>query len=145
MVFVKTINCWAEMQPYGIIPLTTEPDGLQYRTVCDVTARGKQLIEKALGVVEIQLEMNWDYGTNDEPHIGSIMVCPTMLPIFGVYALFDDGCHEVWLTKKHGLVGIQQGDSQDVIANINLWYGNDLDCRFFHPGTNCNWNPSTIS
>jgi hypothetical protein len=142
---VKTINCWAEMKPYGILPLTTEPDGLQHRIVCDVTAQGKQLIEKALGVVEIQLATNWDYGTNDEPHAGSLMLSPAMLSILGVYALLDDGCHEVWMTKSQGLVGIQQGDSQDVIANINLWYGDDLAYRFFHPGTSCNWNPSVIS
>lgn len=96
---MKTIDCWAGMQPYGIVPLTSEPDGLKYRIVCDVTAKGKQLIEKALGVAEVQLEMNWDYGTNDEPHVGCLLLSPEILSILGVYALLDDGCHEVWMTE----------------------------------------------
>jgi len=58
---VKTIDSWAGMQPYGIVPLTSEPDGLKYRIVCDVTAKGKLLVEKTLGIAEIRLEKSWDY------------------------------------------------------------------------------------
>ena len=142
---MKTIDCWAGMQPYGIVPLTSEPDGLKYRIVCDVTAKGKQLVEKALGVTEVQLETNWDYGTNDEPHVGCLMLGPEILSILGVYALLDDGCHEVWMTKSYGLVGIQQGDSQQSVASLQLRYGNDLVHRFIYPETICNWNPCVLS
>ena len=142
---MKTIDCWAGMQPYGIVPLTSEPDGLKYRIVCDVTAKGKQLIEKALGVTEVQLETNWDYGTNDEPHVGCLMLSPEILSILGVYALLDDGCHEVWMTKSHGLVGIQQGDSQQSLESLQRWYGDDLVQRFIYPETICIWNPCVLS
>ena len=142
---MKTIDCWAGMQPYGIVPLTSEPDGLKYRIVCDVTAKGKQLVEKALGVTKVQLETNWDYGTNDEPHVGCLMLGPEILSILGVYALLDDGCHEVWMTKSYGLVGIQQGDSQQSVASLQLRYGNDLVHRFIYPETICNWNPCVLS
>ncbi len=133
------------MQPYGVVPLTSEPDGLKYRIVCDVTAKGKQLVEKALGVVEIQLETNWDYGTNDEPHVGCVLLSPELLSIIGVYALLDDGCHEVWATKSFGLVGIQQSDSQQTVDNLQLYYGSELIQRFSCPDTIGNWNPCFLS
>ena len=142
---VKTIDCWAGMQPYGIVPLTSEPDGLKYRIVCDVTEKGKRLLEKALGMAEAQLEMNWDYGTNEEQHVGSVMLSPEILVIIGVYALLDDGCHEVWTTKSYGLVGIQQGDSQQAVDNLQLYYGHDLVQRFFCPDTLGNRNACFLS
>jgi hypothetical protein len=132
------------MQPYGIMPLTIEPDGLQYRVACDLTIKGKQLIEKALGVVEIQLEENWDYGTNAEPHLGSIMLSPAMLLILGVFALFDDGCHEVWATKNQGLIGLQQGDPQDLVESLRLLYGKELAQQFVYP-TAGNWNRNAMA
>jgi hypothetical protein len=142
---VRTIDCWAGMQPYGIVPLTSEPDGLKYRIVCDVTAKGKQLVEKALGVIEIQLEPNWDYGTNDEPHIGCVLLSPELLSIIGVYALLDDGCHEVWMTKSYGLVGIQHGDSQQTVESLQWRYANDLVQRFIYPETSGSLNPCFLA
>ena len=136
---MKRIACLAEMAPYGIVPLTNEPDGLQYRIVCDVTAKGKQLVERALGLAEIQFQPNWDYGTNDEPHIGSMLLLPEVLPILGVYALLDDGCHEVWTTRNNGLVGIEQGDSQELVHDLQTCYGYDVVYRFAHPITTGNW------
>ncbi len=141
---MKTIDSWDEMPRYGVVPLTTEPGGLQYRIVCDVTARGKDLIEKTLGIAGLQLEMNWDYGTNDEPHIGSIMLGPEILSMIGVYALFDDGCHEVWMTKTYGLVGIQHGDSQEVINGLDLLYRADRVYCFVYLDTAANLNPSIL-
>jgi hypothetical protein len=137
---VKIIACLAEMASYGIVPLTNEPDGLQYRMVCDLTAKGKQLVEQALGLAEIQLQPSWDYGTNDEPHIGSMLLIPEILPILGVYALLDDGCHEVWTTRNNGLVGIQQGDSQELVQNLQSFYEFDVLHRFIYPVTIGNWN-----
>jgi hypothetical protein len=141
---VKTIACLAEMAPYGIVPLTDEPDGLRYRVVCDLTAKGKQLVERALGLSAIQLQPNWDYGTDDEPHVGSMLLSPEIAPILGVYALLDDGCYEVWTTKRNGSVGIEQGDGQEVVQNLQLGYGHDVVHRFIYPLTIGNWNRSAI-
>lgn len=142
---MKTIESWAGMHPYGIVPLTAEVDGLKYRVVCDVTERGKQLLEKSLGIIDIQLGQNWDFGTNEEPHIGCVMLFPEILLMIGVYALFDDGCHEVWTTRNLGLVGIQQGDSQQAIENLQLYYGNELIQRYTCQDTIGNRNPCFLS
>ena len=44
---MKTIHCWNDLSAYGIELLTGEACGLSYRLLCDVTAAGKKLIEKA--------------------------------------------------------------------------------------------------
>lgn len=132
---MKTISGWDEMERYGIVPLTPEPDGLKYRIVCDVTAKGKRLIEKALGVAAIQLEAKWDYGTNDEPHVGAALLGPEILSMIGVYALLEDGCREVWTTKRLGLIGIQHGDSLQTVESMQFYYGSELVECFSDPTT----------
>ena len=128
---MKLINDWDNLRAYGIFTLTTEPDGLRYRIVCDVTEKGKRLIERALGVIEARLDKNWDYGTNEEPHVGCIMLTPEILATIGIYALLEDGCHEVWTTRSHGLIGIQHGDSNQIVEQLQQCFGFDVVARFY--------------
>jgi glycyl-tRNA synthetase beta chain len=44
---MKSIRSWEDLSVYGIVPLTGEACGLSYRILCDVTAAGKKIIEKA--------------------------------------------------------------------------------------------------
>lgn len=138
---MKTIRSWDEMSCYGIVPLTTEADGLKYRIVCDVTAKGKELVERTLGIVGLDLERNWDYGTNDEPHVGCIMLGPEILTMIGIYALLDDDCHEVWITRSCELFGIQSGDPQCIIDDLQIRYGNELAHRVVYPEVVGYWSP----
>ena len=39
---MKSIRCWDDLSPFGIVPLTGEACGLSYRILCDVTAAGKE-------------------------------------------------------------------------------------------------------
>jgi hypothetical protein len=98
-VAMKTIGCWDDMSTYGVVPLTGEACGLMYRILCDVTAQGKRILEKALNVVELRLQENWNRGTADNAHVGSVMLAREVLPFIGVFALLEHGCPEVWLTK----------------------------------------------
>ena len=34
---MKSINCWNDLEPFGLIVLTGEACGLSYRLLCDVT------------------------------------------------------------------------------------------------------------
>jgi hypothetical protein len=52
---MKSIRCWDDLSRYGILPLTGEACGLSYRLLCDVTAAGKRIIEKALDVANLGL------------------------------------------------------------------------------------------
>ena len=80
---MKTIGSWNDLRAHGIEVLTGEACGLSYRILCDVTARGKATIEKALGVRELRLPEGWNRGEEGDPHVGSILLAPELLPLLG--------------------------------------------------------------
>ena len=132
---MKTIRCWDDLSSHGIIPLTGEACGLSYRILCDVTARGKKTLEKALSIAQLGLQENWNHGADDDPHVGSIMLAPDLLPFIGVFALLEAGCREVWLTKGRTVVGIEAEDSPDCVESFKRIHANDLVRRFGYAGT----------
>ena len=86
---MKSIHCWDDIRPFGVVPLTGEACGLSYRILCDVTARGKRTLEKALGIAQLGPHENWNHGNADDPHVGSVMLAPDLLPFIGVFALLS--------------------------------------------------------
>jgi len=132
---MKTINCWDDLSRYGIVPLTGEACGLMYRILCDVTAHGKSVLEKALGVAELRLSENWNGGSDDNPHVGSLMLAREVLPFVGVFALLESGCPEVWLTKAGGLIGIERADPPEEVERFKRFHADDLARRFAYSGT----------
>ena len=78
---MKTINCWDDLSQYGIVPLTGEACGLSYRILCDVTAAGKRIIEKALDVAQLGSAQNWNTGKAEDRHVGCIMLAPEILSL----------------------------------------------------------------
>jgi hypothetical protein len=132
---MKSIHSWDDLSPYGILPLTGEACGLMYRILCDVTARGKKTLEKALAVSELRLEENWNHGSDADPHVGSVMLAREVLPFVGVFALLEDGCVEVWLTKGNGLVGIEGTDKDQDVERFKRFHADDLVRRFAYAGT----------
>ena len=101
-----------------------------YRILCDVTAQGKKTLEKALAVTELRLQENWNRGTDDDLHVGSIMLAREVLPFIGVFALLEDGCSEVWLTKTNGLIGIERTDEAEDVQRFKRFHAADLGRRF---------------
>ena len=115
---MKSIRCWDDLSAHGIIPLTGEACGLSYRILCDVTAKGKKTLEKAMSIAQLGLHENWNHGSADDPHVGSVMLAPDLLPFIGVFALLEAGCREVWLTKGHTVIGIEADDSPDRVEVV---------------------------
>jgi hypothetical protein len=132
---MKSIRCWDDLSVHGIIPLTGEACGLSYRLLCDVTARGKKTLEKALSVAQLGLHENWNHGADDDPHVGSVMLAPDLLPFVGVFALLEAGCREVWLTKGHTVIGVEADDSAEEVELFQQFHANDLVRRFGYAGT----------
>jgi hypothetical protein len=132
---MKSIRNWDDLSAYGIVPLTGEAYGLMYRILCDVTARGKKTLEKAMSVAQLGLHENWNHGHADDPHVGSIMLAPELLPFIGVFALLEDGCQEVWLTKGQTVIGIEADDSPDRVESSRRIHADDLARRFGYSGT----------
>ena len=132
---MKSIGSWDDLSRYGIVPLTGEACGLMYRILCDVTARGKKTLEKALGVADMGLAENWNRGSDTDPHIGSVMLAREVLPFIGIFALLEAGCREVWLTKAGGLIGIDPSDSDEDVDRFKRFHADDLVRRFAYAGT----------
>jgi hypothetical protein len=132
---MKAIHCWNDLSSHGIVPLTGEACGLAYRMLCDVTAKGKRILEKAMGVAEIRLQESWNRGSDNDPHVGSVMLAFDVLPFFAVFALLESGCSEVWLTKGNGVVGMERSDTPEQVASFKRYHEKDLVRRFAYGGT----------
>ncbi len=132
---MKSIRCWDDLSAHGIEALTGEACGLSYRLLCDVTARGKKTLEKALSVAQLGLHENWNRGRAEDPHVGSIMLPPDLLPFIGVFALLEAGCREVWLTKGHTVIGLEAKDEPEQVEALKQFHGSDLARRFGYHGS----------
>ncbi len=99
-----------------------------YRILCDLTEKGKRIVERCLSV-QIQSE-NWNSGAKDDPHVASIMLTHEMLTPLAVFALLESGCREVWVTDR-AAIGIEGTDSDEQVARLKQVY--KLQRRFaFH-------------
>ncbi len=112
---MKTIARWSDLETLGINPLTGEACSLGYRILCDLTARGKAIVERCLSV-EIR-SGNWNSGSKDDPHVASIMLTVEMLQPLAVFALLESGCGEVWITDR-AVFGIEAGDSEEQVDTM---------------------------
>lgn len=142
---MKTVRRWDDLAEFGIVPLTGEACGLMYRILCDLTDRGKRIVEKSLSVAEIRLHDAWNRGTETEPHIGSIMVSPELMPFLGVFALLEAGCCEVWMTKSNTVIGIEKSDSRSDVDLFQQNHGHELARRFAYDGTRGDRNQHVMS
>ena len=68
-----------------------------------------------------------------------------ILPFIGVFALLEDGCPEVWLTKRNGLVGIERSDSDEEVKRFKRFRADDLVRRFAYSGTATDRNQHMMS
>ena len=132
---MKTISCWNHLSEFGIVPLTGESCGLGYRILCDVTAKGKIILEKCFGIPELTLAPNWNTGSKADPHVGSIMLAPELLVPIAVFALLEDGCKEVWKVESAATFGIQPSDSPDAPESVKKWLGTRGLRRLAYRGT----------
>ncbi len=142
---MKSIRCWDDLAGFGIIPLTGEACGLSYRILCDVTAAGKKVLERALDVAQLGLRENWNHGSADAPHIGSVMLAPEFLAFLGVFALLESGCREVWLTKTREVIGIEADDQPERVYALKCGCSDDVVRRFAYAGTAGDRNQHVMS
>jgi hypothetical protein len=112
---MKTISRWSDLEPFGFDPLTGEACALGYRILCDLTQKGKQIVERCLSV-EIRSE-NWNCGSKESPHVASVMLTEDMIVPLGVFALLEAGYPEVWVTD-HTVIGIEPDDSSEDVERM---------------------------
>lgn len=132
---MKTIACWNDLRPYGIDVLTGEACGLSYRFLCDVTERGRKILERWLSVPELHLSEAWNRGEISDPHVGSILLTPEMLPGLAVFALLETGCTECWVLKNGSVLGVESNDPPEQIAASRRMCADNLARVFGSRGT----------
>lgn len=132
---MKTITRWNDLAAYGIDALTGEACGLSYRLLCDVTATGRAILEKLLSVPPLTLHPNWNRGSPDDPHIGSILLPPDFWVPLGIFALLESGCAEVWCAENRSLLGIEPTDASELIEAHRVLLGGTPVRRFAYRGT----------
>lgn len=131
---MKSINCWNDLEPFGIVLLTGEACGLSYRLLCDVTAQGKKVLEKCFGTPNLNLPERWNRGSEQDPHVGCIMLTREMLQPLAVFALLESGCKEVYLVKD-SVHGVEETDPPTAIENVKRWSNVDYARRLAYAGT----------
>jgi hypothetical protein len=130
---MKIVAKWDDLIPYGIDPLTGEACGLGYRILCDLTDQGRLILEKCLGAATVVPHLQWNPGTKEAPHTGSIMLAPEMFPAVAVFALLESGCKEVWRTKDGVHLGIEESDPAEELEAFKTLHGPMR--RFAYRGT----------
>src|SRR5690606_31043429 len=99
------------LEAYGIVLLTGESDAHMYRILCDITARGKRIIERTLGI-EIKPAENWNGGSKSDPHVGSFLLPYEFVAPLAVFCLLSDpSVNEVWLLKNGQALGFGAEDT----------------------------------
>lgn len=142
---MKSITSVSDLEAYGIEPLTGEACGLSYRILCDVTERGRKVLAKALGIPNLTLPAAWNRGTAADPHVGSIMLAPELVTFIGVFALLESGCTQVWVVRDGGIIGIETGDSANLIDANRLLVGDRLTRSLSYRGTAGDRNEHVMS
>ena len=142
---MKTIASWNDLRPYGIDLLTGEACGLMYRYLCDVTERGRKILERWLSVPELRLSEAWNRGEVSDPHVGSILLAPEMLSGIAVFALLESGCTECWMYKNGSVVGVELTDTPERIELARRMCPEGLARRFAYRGTAGDRNVHVIS
>lgn len=127
---MKTISGIKGLEEYGIVPLTGESDAHMYRILCDVTRKGKAIIDRTMGV-DIKFADPWNTGTKAYPHIGSLLLPFEFVPSLAVFCLLSDtDVTEVWLLKNGTAVGLGVEDV-DQREEARKFYEKDLAKVFY--------------
>lgn len=141
---MKTVASWGEMSAFGIIPLTGEACGLVYRILFDVTEKGRKIVGTCLGIPDINLPEPWNRGTNEDPHVGCIMLAPEMRVPLAIFSLLESGCKEVYLMDDV-VVGFEESDPPDAPETMRRVYNVEYTRRFGYWGTAGDRNVHLVS
>lgn len=114
---MRHVRSWNDLAPYGIIPLTGEACGLMFRILFDLTERGRRIVGRCFGIPKMTLGEQWNGGSEDDPHVGSIMLSQDMLVPIAIFAMLDTGCTEVWLFDGY-VMGIEKDNPIESLREI---------------------------
>ncbi len=111
---MRTITRWSDLQPYGIETLTGEACAFGTRLLCDVSAKGANLVRELFGLPpDAALNPRYNTRVGHDPSVASIMLGRDSLPDLAVFCLLYDGAEVVVLQTDGDIVGFYPGDRDD--------------------------------
>lgn len=118
---IDVIHNWNDLEKFGVIMLTGESCGYAMRLLCDLTEKGKLLIEKFLGgTVSIKPDSNWNGGKKDDPHVGSVLLSRDVFSDLAAFALLQT-YPNAWVCKRDGGFYAGMGEVPRNYADLR-WY-----------------------
>ena len=112
---MKTIDCWRELEPYGVVFLTGEKGAYMMRLLFDCTEKGRKILGKMFGIADLKLAEAWNNGSKEDPHVGSILLSTHMLIPVAVFALLEVLPHR-GIYANGSVLGVEPTDSPERIA-----------------------------
>lgn len=112
-----SVRCWDDLRAFGIEALTGEACSLAMRLLCDVTERGKGIVESFLGRrIALESGSNWNGGSKDDPHVASILLPRSILEDLGAFAL----CHTA--EPHEGVARLDSGVVVRFTGKLRPWH-----------------------
>lgn len=106
---MKSIRCWRDLEDYGIRLLTGEACRVGMRYLCDLTPKGKLIVEDLLGLpINTVMAQSW----NRSGAVASVMLPYDMLTDLAAWALLSHG-HRKVAVLKGGVVGTEDEDTDE--------------------------------
>jgi len=84
------------LKEFGVNMLTGEACGLAMRVLCDLTEDGVSLIQEFMRVDTVA-RSNWNPGSEDDPHIASVMLPHCIFQDLWIFAHVRRGTKDVFL------------------------------------------------
>ena len=125
---MRQVNCWRDLEQFGICALTGEACSHAMRLLCDVTADGKRIVESFLGGrVEIAEGSNWNSRCSSGDHVGSVLLPRSILTDLGAFCLLETReLNSMIVGLKGG--GVNEYNSKDL--SYYLDYGDSIQAGF---------------
>lgn len=132
---MKSLGSWHDLEPFGIVFLTGEACGLSLRFLCDVTRKGRSVLEAAFGLPCMNLAEPWNTGSKDDPHVGSILLPPELFATLAIFALLESNHLEAWACKNGTVLGFDASDTPECIEQSARFLEGDVSRKFSYRGT----------
>ena len=131
-----SFNSLRSLEAVGIVPLTGEADGLHFRILCDYTERGRRVLADAFGLREFFGAENWNTGRAADPHVGSVLLDPSLWPLLAIFATLRSGCSEaITVANEKGeiaeVIGSPRGNDDDELQRSLETY-KQFGCHLRH-------------
>jgi hypothetical protein len=147
---LQTIRNWNDLEKFGIVPLTGEACGLSMRLLCDITARGKRILQTLFGLQDLAVTLTLRPAWNgsvirltggeapEEKATHSVMLPADLLRTLAVFCLVDAGCEEIYLADGKPTCGMtaldfvewrrEHGEHALAVfeANLRMIYGTTM-------------------